>query len=61
MAITGGDLGSANVSVDFKNMPKGVVGNATASGAFKKVQISRSPQAPMAGGAATTFNQWGFE
>jgi hypothetical protein len=59
--ITGGDLGSANVSVDFKNMPKGVVGNANATGAFKKVQISRSPQAPAAGGAVTTFNEWAFE
>jgi hypothetical protein len=59
--ITGGDLGSANVSVDFKNMPRGVVGNASADGAFKKVQISRSPQAPAAGGAVTTFNEWAFE
>jgi hypothetical protein len=59
--LTGGDLGSANVSVDFKNMPKGVVGNASADGAFKKVQISRSPQAPAAGGAVTTFNEWAFE
>jgi hypothetical protein len=59
--ITGGDLGTANVSVDFKNMPRGVVGNADANGAFKKVQISRSPQAPAAGGAVTTFNEWAFE
>ena len=44
-----------------KTCRSGVVGNASANGAFKKVQISRSPQAPAAGGAVTTFNEWAFE
>jgi hypothetical protein len=33
--------GSANISVDFKNMPRGVVPGAKADGMFKQVKLNR--------------------
>jgi hypothetical protein len=40
--------GNAHVTVDFKNMPKGVTGDAKADGVFKSVTTNRATQMPNA-------------
>jgi hypothetical protein len=43
-----GDLGGASLTVDFKNMPRGVRTSAKTSGLFKEAKLNRGRAMPMA-------------
>ena len=56
------DLGGAKIKVDFSNYS--TISGATQIeevGVFKKLNISRSPQAPVTGGGVDDFNRFAFE
>jgi hypothetical protein len=57
------DLGGAKIKVDFSGTAQGSTADPKIldEGPFKKLKITRSPQAPMAGGGVTDFNRFSFE